>query len=384
MSDRLTHFSGNAVALPCALDERLSQWEALRKEMVRGVPDAFTRDEWAYLVAFLDTEHLRGIFTRTFGREGLAPVRSLWRPRGPVAIWLPNNVSLLGPLVLILATFAGQPIRVKTGSRSDEVCGAFSGYALSRLPPGELRDYWQQAVEVHAFDRHDPRNAQMAAQAAVRIAFGSDASVLAIHALPHSVASVGIGFGNRRSEAWIEPEALTDANVDTLLKVFAIYGQAGCTSPRRVVILDGAQGQAVDLRERMLQRWSQAVKRQPLMHTASENIMAWQVNLANGWDAVRAPRHAAVLGVGALDRGEMHGLMSLPITWGSLDGAAQDLPGNIQTIGYLGHRSEELLPVIARTRVVRFVPAAQMHNFGPVWDGSNFWSQLFEQTTLTQ
>jgi hypothetical protein len=272
---------------------------------------------------------------------------------------------------------------VKAGSRSDEVGGAFAGYALSRLPPGELREYLQKAVEVHAFDRHDPRNAQMAAQAGVRIAFGSDASVLAIHALPHPVASVGIGFGNRRSEAWVEPEALTDANVDTLLKVFAIYGQAGCTSPRRVVILDGTQGHAIVLRERMLQRWSQAVKRQPPMHTASANIMAWQVNLANGWDAVTASRHAAVLGVGPLDRGEMHGLMSLPITWGSIDEAAQDLPDNIQTIGYLGARAEELLPVIARTRVARFVPAAQMHHFGPVWDGSNFWAQLFQEVEVT-
>jgi hypothetical protein len=383
MSEQLTRFSKHAVALPYALDARLAQWESLRKEMVRGVPDEFTRDEWAYLVSFLDTHHLKSIFTSTFGPEGTAPLESLWRPRSPIAIWLPNNVSLLGPLVLILASFSGQPIAVKTGSRSEELCGAFCRYCLTTLPPGELRSYLSESIGIQAFDRNDPRNFEMAKQAAVRIAFGSDEGVSAIHALPHPAHSIGISFGNKRSEAWVSVDSLDDASADMLLKVFAIYGQAGCTSPRRVVIIGGSRKDALALRERMVARWPSAVKRPTAMNVASANTMNLQLNRAQGWDALFGPHNAAVFGVGPLERGEMKGLMSLPISWGSLEETTRYLPSNIQTLGYFGLSVEDIIPYILPSGIKRLVPLGQMHHFGPVWDGFNFWSQLFEEIAIS-
>ena len=381
-SDGHVRFGPHAVALPYRLTDRLAQWGALRKEMVRGVPPAFTRDEWAYLLAFLDPQHLREVFSDSFGNEGEMQLRSLWRPRGPIAIWLPNNVSLLGPLVVILASFSAQPIRVKVGTRSDELCTAFARYALEHLPEGELRTYLGGCLDVRAFDRHDPLNPEMAASAAVRIAFGSDEGVAAVHALPHPVDSIGISFGNRRSEAWVEQSSLDDGAVDTLLKVFAIYGQAGCTSPRRVVLIEGSSSDAERLRERLIQRWSLAIKRKPAMHTASLNIMNCQLNRACGWDAELAPDHGAVFGVGPVGHGEMKGLMSLGITWATAEEAARGLPPNIQTIGFIAQDPGNLLARVATTQAKRFVPVGQMHHFGPVWDGSNFFTQMFEQLAV--
>jgi hypothetical protein len=314
--------------------------------------------------------------------EGSDAPKSLVRPRGPVAIWLPSNVSLLGPLVLVLASFAGVPMRVKAGSKSNDLCAAFVEYAISNLGEGELRDYLRDQVKIERFDRHDPRNAEMAAGASVRIAFGSDAAMAAIHALQHPVDSIGISFGDHRSEAWAEADALDDAAVTTLMKVFAIYGQAGCTSPRRVVMLGGSEADCHALRERMLKLWPTTMKTDAPMHIASLNVMHAQLNAASGWDVRLAHRNGAVLGVGPVDKAEMSGLMSLAIVPGSVEEAVAMLPPNIQTIGHLVKDSSKLIKVIGRTKAKRFVPVAQMHHFGPVWDGQNFFRQLFEEVAL--
>ena len=335
MFDRLAHFSRGdracAVALDYDLEARFSQWDALRKRMARGVPDGFTRDEWAYLITFLDRSNLYEPFDQSFGKPApVGKVCALFRPRGPIAIWLPNNVSLLGPLTLILASFAGRPIRMKTGSRSNDLCAAFLDYALNNLPPGELADWLGAEVTIERFDRNDQRNHSLAADAAVRIVFGSDAAAAAIHNLPHPVSSIGITFADHRSEAWVEMAALDDAKLLTLIRVFAIYGTAGCTSPRRLVVFDGTLGDCAALRERMIPLWREEVP----MHIASQNILSNQLAAIGGWDAQLAPRHAAVLGVGSFAQREIPGGMSLAIIPATASEAATALPANIQTVGH--------------------------------------------------
>ena len=385
MSDHLVHFVRGdracAVALGYALEARLAQWDALRKRMARGVPDAFTRDEWAYLVTFLDRTNLCEPFAQTFGEPAPSgKVGALFRPRGPIAIWLPNNVSLLGPLTLILTSFAARPIRVKTGSRSNDLCAAFVDYALENLPPGELTDWLRADVKIERFARDDERNKTLAAEAAVRIVFGSDAAATGIHSLPHPVSSIGITFADHRSEAWVEMAALNDAKLSTFIRVFAIYGQAGCTSPRRVVVIDGTREDCTALRERMIGLWREEVP----MHVASQNILSAQLAAAAGWDAQMAPRHATVLGVGSFAQREMPGFMSLAIIPATAAEAAAALPENIQTVGHcLSHADAPgWLTLLSRTPVKRWVPIARMHHFGAVWDGVNFWRQLFEETFI--
>src|SRR5262245_14605343 len=102
MSELIHYFDtpqgATAVVLPFALEEMLGWWGGLRSRMVRRTSPAFSRDEWAYLITFLDPTHLRSAFTDTFGTAAANPTElrltQLARPRGLLALWLPNNVSL--------------------------------------------------------------------------------------------------------------------------------------------------------------------------------------------------------------------------------------------------------------------------------------------------
>ena len=376
-----------AAILPFDLEERLKHWTSLRLKMVKQVPETFTRDEWAYLVAFLDEANLRKPFQESFGESvngGELKPAALIRPRGLIGLWLPNNVSLLGPLTLLLASFSGSPLWVKVGSNAGDLTAAFVEYAIRNLPDGTLVEYLRQCVRIERFDRQDPRNSQMAAEAKVRVVFGSDQAVSAIHALPHPPNSVEISFGNHRSEAWVEKDALTDERLTSLIRVFAIYGQAGCTSPRRVVVLDGSDADTLAVQESLLRLWPKVERTDVPMHKASQNIMERQLASAQGWRANSAPRNGAMVASGRIGLPEPTGLMSLPVVSASLGEAAASLPSNIQTIGHClrDPHDPRWLDLIARTPVKRFVPIEAMHHFGPVWDGGNYWRQFFEEVEL--
>ena len=218
----------------------------------------------------------------------------------------------------------------------------------------------------------------------MRIVFGTDAAAAAVEALPHPLDSVGFAFYDRRSEAWVSADAVDDALLETLIRVFAIYGQAGCTSPRRVVLVDGAAAEARAVRDRLAELWPRVVRGRPPQHLASSCVMAQQWAAALGWDALLVPSHAAVLATGESDLEPFFGPMSLPIVSASLERAVEELPENIQTIGYAVREagSPPWLEVVARTRAKRFVPLARMHHFGPVWDGADFWRQSFEYVEI--
>lgn len=341
------------------LDELLARWRTVQRAMTRERPEAFTRDEWAYLIAFLDERQLRAPF------EQLRSPGYVAVPRGPIAVWLPNNVSLLGPLTLILLSLTGNPIRVKAGSRADDLASAFVAYACG------VADVFND-VTVEQFDRTDPRNAQMAAEAKVRIAFGGDEAARAIDGLPHPLDSTGFYFADRTSEAWIEKT--DDETLRTLAKVFAIYGTAGCTSPRRVVVL---KGDVRAVRDRLAELWP--AMRDVAMHHASQNVMARQWAAALGWDAITTSRNAAVLAAGDVALPLPPSLFLLPIVSASEEEALATLPANIQTLGHAlsPERLDALLPRLARTAVTRIVPVGAMHHFGAVWDGWEFWRSAF-------
>jgi hypothetical protein len=387
MSDRLHYFASEtrrwAVALPFELDGLVLQWEQLRAVMIRDMPAAFGRDEWAYLIAFLDPENLVRPFHEAFGRRLAAAegrIDALARPRGPVAVWLPNNVSLLGPLVLVLLSLSGNPLRLKAGSQAEDLTAALLEFARARLPAGPLTAYFDTCVRLERFDRDDPRNGEMSADAAVRVMFGSDAGIAAVDALAHPPGSIPIAFSDRRSEVWLEKSRIDEETLTTLIKVFAIYGRAGCTSPSRVVLLDGRREDALALRDRLLELWPRVVRGDVPLHVASENVMALQWAAALGWAAALVARNRAMLAVGTADLPPPAALLALPLVPATVEQAVRTLPANIQTIGYAVERpgDTEWLRVLAATRVKRFVPLARMHHFGALWDGYDYWRQLFE------
>jgi hypothetical protein len=391
MSDRLHYFrceTGRcAVSLPFSLATVIDEWDRLRRAMIRELPEPFTRDEWAYLLTFLAPEQLRLPFQQTFGlieESASGAVRLLARPRGQVSVWLPGNVNLLGPLTLILVSLTGNPLHIKVGSRGQDLVRPFLEFALPRLSDGPLRRYLSDQVRVEQFGRDHARNQEMSAEARVRIVFGTDEAVKAVDALPHRQDSSLVGFGNHQSQAWIDPARVTDDLAATLARVFAIYGPAGCTSPRSAVLIGGTSEDVRQLRDRLLSIWPKILPRDVAAHVASQNIMARQWAAALGWDAVLTQRHAAVLAIGKAGQELVGGPMTLHLAAASIEEAVHHLPANIQTIGHALNDADDSswLEVLARTTVKRFVPLAQMHYFGPIWDGIGFWRQLFEEVEV--
>ncbi len=218
----------------------------------------------------------------------------------------------------------------------------------------------------------------MAAHAAVRIVFGSDEAASAIHSLPHPVESSGISFSDRRSEAWLELDCCSDDVLRDLIKVFAIYGQAGCTSPSRVILLNASRDEALKVRDRLAALWP-VVLRRPSMNIASDNVRAWQLARAAGWDSVLVGENRGVLSVGEYTLKTFSNLMEMRIIPASLEEAQGQLPKNIQTIGHAvtNPAAAEWMELLSGTNVVRFVPLRTMHHFETLWDGSDFWQQLF-------
>jgi hypothetical protein len=238
-------------------------------------------------------------------------------------------------------------------------------------------------VQHEIFDRTDPRNRLWATEADLRIVFGSDEAASSIHG--HAPARTSISFGNRQSVVWIEQGAETDAVLESLIRVFSVYGTAGCTSPRAVILLGSDRQAAAAFRDRLVRMWSSVERESPAMHTASANVCCWQMALAHGWDASLTGRHHAVPAVGSVDLPLIEGPMFLPVIPATLDEAIAALPSNIQTIGHslLNPSAPVWFRVLANTAVKRFVPLARMHHFGTTWDGSNLLRECFEEIEVS-
>ncbi|WP_304511586.1 acyl-CoA reductase [Desulfobacula sp.] len=388
MSNYLSFYRMNkqitAVSLPFNIDVMISDWLGLRPKMVKNLPNGFSRDEWAYLISFLCFDNLVRPFENSFGEKlekfG-GDVQTLLRPRGHVALWLPNNVSLLGPLILILLSLSGNSISIKGGSQSENLTNIFISYIISTLPDEVLlKKYLLDNVLYQTFDRHDSRNIEMAKNANIRIIFGSDEAAANINSIKHPIESIGFNFINRKSEVWIEKNALNESSIDTLIKVFAIYGQAGCTSPGKVTIVDGDQNDVKYLKDRIVEKWSSIIPNKPDQYIASNNILAKQLALSSGWAADLTNLNGSLIAAGSYDLKDLNSLMALPIVWAGLEQAIDRLPENIQTLGYILNDPKEIkwLNIISKTKIKRFVPVEKMHHFSFIWDGYKYWQQLFE------
>jgi hypothetical protein len=288
-------------------------------------------------------------------------------------------VSLLGALTLVLLSLTGNPIRMKAGSRGSDLTGIFLEYALAHLPSGPLREHLAAHAIAESFSRTDSRNAEWASEARSRLAFGSDEAVAAIHSFPHPIDSVGFSFGHRESEAWLDARGCDDATLTSLLKVFDVYGQAACTSPGRAALLDASPAEAIVVRDRLLDLWRGMFPRAPEMAVASAAILDHQWSSAHGWESRLADLHGAAFAVGGPQLRKPSGQRLLCIVPQTAEEALGTLPARIQTVGYglTEDRRAALLPELARRGVKRFVPIADMHRFGPIWDGQAFWRQTF-------
>lgn len=376
---------GVAVALPFDLDALVDDWAALRVPIARGAIPSLDRGERASLLRALDPRALRGVFTDAFGPAADAPREgrvTVFRPRGLVAVWLPNNVGLLGPLALVLLSLTGADVALKVGSSGDDLVTSLLDLARATRPEGALARHLSARVSAFHAPHDHPRVASLAASAAVRIVFGTAAAAQAIEALSHPPGSVSIALVSRHSEVWIDAAAVTDAALTATARAFDLHGRLACTGPARVVLLDGRDDDARAARDRLRELWPEGAV--PLA-VASSNILARQWAAALGWDAALTARHAAVL-AHAPSRDEVtpaepDAARFLPVVALRWSDAVASLPPDAHTIGHaFAHDAlGRAATLLARTPVKRVVPIAALHAFGPVWDGWGFWRAVFDE-----
>ena len=371
---------GDAVLLPFLLDELLAEWQSLRPRMIRSLDPDFSRVEWAYLIQFVDKTNLGSVYTDTFGQPADFAARRLHLPRRRIAVWLPNNVSLLGPLTMILMSLTGSEVWIKSGSRGSNLCQSFRDWAFQALAPGNLQRWLADGVRIDSFDRHDQRNLEMARWADVRILFGGDEAAQAVERLPHRADTTGFYFTNKVSEAWVDPPQITEETAIAVAKVFGVYGQAGCTSPKRIVLVGGDAKDAshfAGLLERVWPKvWPQRVPR----HVASANVLAQQWAQALGQSARVIGENAAVLINTPACPVTVKAHMALYLQWGDPAEIRRTQASNLQTIGHAlaDPADPSWLTPVSDSAAVRFVPLIRMHDFGPVWDGIEWFRGLFQ------
>ncbi len=385
-SDRL---SDRSILTNIPFDSILQQWAELRSIMIRNRPSAFNRTEWAYLIEFLGKSNLSLPLTHHFGsqQDPVPNGKKFWiRPRGLIGLWLPNNVSLLGPLTLVYISVAQCPLWVKAGSHAEDLTSSFVKFALEHLSNGPLKDYLTEKVKIVKVDRNSEANRSVASEAMVRIVFGSNEAAKAIHSLPHPLESTEFSFVDHTSEAWMNQEGATDEALEQLIRVFAVYGKAGCTSPQQLILLDATEPEADKIRSKLAELWTRVLPTKLEPHFASQNLMASQVFRGVGAKGVHLAHENSAIITGQVQDPGVKAAFHLPVIPLSTADAVERLSENIQTIGLeLGNQrlTENHLLALGRKNVRRIVRINQMHHFNFIWDGQDFWRQLFNWTEIS-
>ena len=359
----------------------MEDWDKIRKIMLKKPPPEFTRDELAYLVNFISKRELMEIYISTFGdltqtsRNG----HRIIKPIGNVSLWSPNNVSLLAPLTMVLVSISGNKLRIKLGSKGADLCTPLIDWIKENSKPGPLVEWMERELSVKSFGRESELNRKWSEWANVRIVFGSDMGCKAISDLPCSEETRTFLFSNKVSQIWCTKNDMDSSQIETLIKVFSIYGTAGCTSPRIVKIIDGSLEDCDTLARRISIHWDSVIHEETEMHSASQNLLSHQIAKSQGWESWMLGKNSAVIAVGGPELNPPEGNRILPITYSSLDYSFSDLPPEIQTIGY--SLPNDLLDKIEKNMVnyniKRIVPMGEMHHFGPIWDGMHFWRGMF-------
>lgn len=370
------------VRLPTPPSEIIRDWQMLRTRMIREQAPEFSRDEWAYLIHFLGADRLDLPWRQSFGTvtDGAARADLIAVPARRIAVWMPNNVSLLGCLTLALISLTGAQVRVKCGSRSADLCTPFAEYARKHLPAGALRRWFEEDLDLRRFEREHPDNIAMAAWADARIFFGGDEGARGVASLPSQIGTPFFAFANRVSEAWITPaSARVPETALTLAKVFAIYGQAGCTSPKRAIIVGGDRTDALAFSDALALAWTAVIREPASQAQASEVVMAAQWARAQGLEARTLEGNAATLVLSPVRPSQVFGHLALQVQWGSLYDTLKTGATNLQTVGTseMGSLPAEWRAAVASTSANRLVPLARMHDFSHIWDGQPWWRNLF-------
>lgn len=373
----------SSVFLPLPTTQIFQAWSELQKIMVKKQPHEFTRSEWAYLISFLQRENLQEFFQTHFGSEitsnSQGGPHQIFKARGHISIWLPSNVSLLGPLNVIALSLTGNQVTVKTSSSGKDLTSLFIEYVIQNSTDRSFAEQIKKSFSVAAFSHGDSRQNDFSLKADVRLFYGSDAAAEAVKKLPVKSTALDFMFVDKVSEAWLNWNC-SDAELESLADVFFLYGREGCTSPLRVIVIDADAERSKQFCQRLVNICNQKFHQPVQTHLASSHLFSTQSGQIEGWSIYPGKENNFVVGLGTYQlQWPIKGYV-LPVIPSSLSHALKELPKNIQTIGLAldQQQKSQLLQSISSVQAKRLVPLAQMHHYAMSWDGFEYWRNCFE------
>lgn len=318
---------------------------------------------------------------------GRLPANCMARPRGLVLHLPPQNVETVFLYSWVISYLVGNAniTRLPTGLGADMqgLLGLFLG-ALDRA--GDRSQFFVR------YPVSDRMNRDLSAVCDARLVWGGDAKVATFAALPLRDGGKSIWFGDRRSLAFVDGEAvsrLDEAGVAELAARFHndifVFDQLACSSPVKLFVVgdETRHGEAVS---RFMAALSLEAMRRDSSPAAGHVIRKMVVSMAKAGagGATRVVRYSNALTTLVAsspgnDEPPVGGGMLELVYVPDLAAIYPALGENSQTAVHFGFDQDALgafatgLPSYALTRIV---PIGQALDFDVVWDGYDLCLEL--------
>jgi hypothetical protein len=317
--------------------------------------------------------------------EALASERTLLMPRGFVFHVPPANVDTIFMYSWLLSLLVGNVNLIRLSTRESpqvEIVCARLADVLREPRFSALR----RSVAIVRYGHDDAITSAISRRVDLRVVWGGDATVEAMHALPLHPAARELSFGDRfsfsalRADVYLQAdEALRGQLATRFFNDAMWFDQAGCSSPR-LVVWCGDQA-ACERASRLffgeLDATLRARKHEvELGHALGKLLFTYGAALDGRIVAQERPSNElSVLTVDTLAQFERThpgaGLFFVAYLAELTDLAAFVRRGD-QTLGHFGFSQHELIALVRRLGgrgLDRLVPVGQALTFNRFWDG---------------
>jgi Acyl-CoA reductase (LuxC) len=314
------------------------------------------------------------------------PAQCVARPRGLAFHLPPQNVETVFLYSWVISFLCGNANLVRLPTELGEGMTRLLGHFLSALE--DSGDISQQFVRYPA---EEAINRRLSAICDARVVWGGDAKVAAFAPLPLRSGGKAIWFGDRRSLAMVNGDAVTRLAPEARREVAErlhndvfVFDQMACSSPVRLFVV-GDEGDCDGAVGRLLEDLSEVAIRRGSIPATGHVIrkMVESMSLAAEGYARKVARHSNSLTTLTVDRPTRYSTVGggfLEIAYvPTLKAIAPTLEENVQTIVHFGFESEALSAFaeeIPTLSVARIVPVGEALDFDAVWDGYDLTAEL--------
>lgn len=381
---RLPPFAPELVEFVDALSRALTTGSELR-----AYPELIALGYWA-----------RKASVNAYQRElaALESERITLRARGFVFHVPPANVDTIFMYSWLLSLLVGNVNLIRLSTRESPqvelVCQRLA--ALLEEPRFQRL---RRMVAIVRYPHDDAISAHISAHVDLRVVWGGDATVAAVHALPLHPAARELAFGDKFSFSAIAAEAYLAADASTQHKLgerffndAMWFDQAGCSSPR-LVVFAGEQAACTRAAQAFFAALDGVIRAKhhhvELGHALGKLLFTYQAAL-DGRIAgqARISNELSVLELASLahfDRAHPGAGLFFVAKVPTLGEIAPFVTRRDQTLGHFGFTREELCAFVERVNgrgLDRLVPLGEALTFNRFWDGYDLLQEFTRRVYL--